>query len=92
MDPATWGPLADNGGVVALMAIFVTGFVRAWWVPWWVAERDRLLAAERLEEMRRDRDYWRQAADRAGGLAESATETAAVATAPRRRRTPDAHR
>ncbi len=90
MDPADWGPIADQAGVVALMILFVSGFVRGWWITGREAEQQRRDAIERLEELRDDRDYWRQAADRAGGLAESAVESAPAPE--RRRRTSNASR
>ena len=86
MDQSAWGSLADQGGALGIAMVMITGFVRGWWVTGREAERDRQDAIARLAEMRADRDYWRSAADRAGGLA----ETAVAPAAPRRRRAPDA--
>ena len=73
MEPATWGPLADQAGAVGALILFVSGFVRGWWITGReAAERERV-ATERLEEMREDRDYWRAAADRTGAAAQSRT-------------------
>ena len=86
MDQSAWGSLADQGAAFGLMVLFISGFVRGWWITGREAERERQDAIERLAEMRADRDFWRSAADRAGGLA----ETAVAAPAPRRRRSPNA--
>lgn len=59
-----WADIANQGPLVALLLLFLGGFVRGWWV----------LGREYLA-MRDDRDYWRQAADRAAGMAETAIDT-----------------
>ena len=62
-----WSDLANQGPVVAVLLLFLGGFVKGWWV----------LGREYLA-MREDRDYWRAAASRAAGLAETAVEAPTV--------------
>jgi hypothetical protein len=45
------GTLIDRGGVVAFLSFALLGLARRWWVPGWVHE-----------ELKRDRDFWRETA------------------------------
>ncbi|HBY45324.1 MAG TPA: hypothetical protein DEU95_06360 [Chloroflexi bacterium] len=55
-----WADLGKEGPIVAALLGFIGGLLRGWWV----------LGREH-EELRRDRDYWREAANRAAGIAET---------------------
>lgn len=57
---STWADIANQGPMVALLLLFLMGFVRGWWVTW----REHKVLMD-------DRDYWRQAANRAAGIAET---------------------
>jgi hypothetical protein len=54
-----------DGGVIALLLLFVVGGMRETWV-WGTHYRAMRTEAEtRLQEMRSDRDYWRSLAEQA---------------------------
>ncbi len=58
MDPALVD-LLEKGGVIAALLFFIVGGLRGWWVFGRHHEEVVKQAAERLEEMTSDRDYWR---------------------------------
>jgi len=58
--------LLDRGGTLAVLVVIIYGGMRRWYVWGW-----------HYDEMRRERDAWRQRALRAGRLGEQSTEVAA---------------
>ena len=57
--------LIKDGGVIAALVFFIVGGAREWW---YFAPSVKALITqheERLEEMRGDRDYWRDVAQQA---------------------------
>lgn len=61
MTPADYGVVANQGVAAAMFIMFITGLLRGWWC-----------LGRELEQMRSDRDYWRNAAQRGLDMTETA--------------------
>lgn len=71
-DPAAIYDLIETGGVIAVLLTVLAGLIRGWLVPgkWHedtVEDRDK-----QIENMRKDRDMWRDMALRGIATAETA--------------------
>jgi hypothetical protein len=85
VDQTAWGTLGDQGGAIGALVFVVIALIRGWIVPGYVMARDREIEQERRDELRAEVAYWRDAANRAGGLAEAGVDAATSARRPRRR-------
>ncbi len=61
MPPADYSALLQTGGPIAVLAFFITAFLRGW-----------IVTAKQYDDLRRDRDDWKEAALQSIGGAEKA--------------------
>lgn len=62
MDPTELLNIVRDGGIIGVLIIFLVGGMRGWWVFGRHHDESMRQAAAHLDQMRQDRNFWRDLA------------------------------